>query len=97
MKRKLTRIGTLAVALAAVAGAVFVMVRRIGLSDRFDFGAGAYYYADIPEFEGIVEPALEAGSAAAPFPFWLAALLFLVWGALVYALWVRMDRPRNKK
>jgi hypothetical protein len=78
---------TWAVALAAVGGAIWVMVRRLGLNDNLDFGAGAYYYADIPEFDKV----LDTGHYAATTPLWLAILLFLLWGALMYALWKKME------
>ena len=40
---------------AVVLAAVLIMVRGLGLAPDYDFGAGAYYYADIPDFEGIYE------------------------------------------
>ena len=36
---------------AVVLVAVLIMVRGLGLAPDYDFGAGAYYYADIPDFE----------------------------------------------
>lgn len=90
-------IAALAVLLAAVGGAVYAMVHRLGLNDRLDFGAGAYYYADMPEFDRFTEPALNSAASASSFPLWLAILLFLAWGALMYALWIRLDRHENNK
>ena len=80
-------------AIAAAGGALWVMVRRLGLNDELDFGAGAYYYADIPEFDKV----LDTGSYASSLPLWLAVILFLAWGALMYVLWTRMDRPERKQ
>ena len=31
-----------------------MVLSRMGLASGYDFGAGAYYYADIPGFERIV-------------------------------------------
>ena len=42
---RVTAIVLVAVILGLV---VWIMLNRIGLSDSLDFGAGAYYYADIP-------------------------------------------------
>ena len=72
---------------------LWVMVRRLGLNDELDFGAGAYYYADIPEFDKV----LDTGSYVSTLPLWLAIVLFLAWGAAMYFLWTRMDRPKRKQ
>lgn len=79
---------TLVVGGAVLAAALYIMVRGIGLSDNLDFGAGAYYYADVPDFDKTLVP----GHFAAALPFWLYLLLFLAWGALMYALWKWLDR-----
>ena len=79
---------TLVVGGAVLAAALYIMVRGIGLSDKLDFGAGAYYYADIPEFDKTLSP----GRFTASLPFWVYVLLFLAWGALMYALWKWLDR-----
>ena len=34
----------------AIVTALYIMANGLGLIDSLDFGAGAYYYADIPEF-----------------------------------------------
>lgn len=68
------------------------MVRQLGLNDELDFGAGAYYYADIPEFDKV----LDTGSYVSSLPLGLAIVLFLLWGALMYALWKRMDRSHDQ-
>lgn len=66
------------------------MVNRLGLVEGFDFGAGAYYYADIPEEEYAKIDA--DGSFVSKVPVWVHILLFLVWGFLMYRLWCRIDR-----
>lgn len=66
------------------------MLRGLGLSPDYDFGAGAYYYADIPDFEKHVgEGAYQSG-----LPLWAAILIFLGWGALMYLLWIWIDRRK---
>ena len=82
------RITLLVVGGAIVCGAVYVMARRIGLNPELDFGAGAYYYADIPEYEKV----LDWDTYQAQLPFWVYVVLFLAWGFFIYRIWKRMDR-----
>ena len=90
-KRKTAaRIALLVVGGAILAAAVYIMVRRIGLNPDLDFGAGAYYYADIPEFE----KRLNWDTYQAQLPFWVYLVLFLAWGALMYWLWKLIDRRK---
>ena len=84
------RIALLVVGGAILAAAVYIMVRRIGLNPELDFGAGAYYYADIPEFE----KRLNWDTYQAQLPFWVYVVLFLAWGALMYWLWKVIDRRK---
>ena len=53
-----------------------------------DFGAGAYYYADIPDFEKYVS----GDNNPTSIPLIVYIGLFLAWGALMYALWKWIDR-----
>ena len=68
--------------------AIVIMARGAGLQEGLDFGAGSYYYADIPEFDRYT--AWDAFQAS--LPYWVYVLLFLAWGALMYLLWRRVDR-----
>lgn len=86
-KKKVFKVITIVVIVVTLIIAVFIMARGLGLVDGLDFGAGAYYYADIPGFEKYVRSdAYDSG-----LPLWLAVVLFLVWGALMYALWKWVD------
>lgn len=85
---KAARIVTAVLAGAAVLAALWIMVRGRGLVDTLDFGAGAYYYADIPDFERYQR--WDAFKAALPYGVY--ALLFLLWGLLMYLLWKWIDR-----
>ena len=90
-KRKTAaRIALLVVGGAILAAAVYIMARRIGLNPELDFGAGAYYYADLPEFE----KQLDWDTYQAQLPFWVYVVLFLAWGALMYWLWKVIDRRK---
>ena len=89
-RQKLFKVVTLVFGVAVLVCAVFLMVRGDGLQDSLDFGAGAYYYADIPEFQRFTDKA----SFSAGLPFWVYFLLFLVWGALMYLLWIWIDKRK---
>ena len=78
-----------ALAVVAILGcAVYIMANRLGLSPDYDFGAGAYYYADIPGFERLVRDDVYHTDV----PVWAHIVLFLGWGWLMYRLWVWIDR-----
>ncbi len=83
-----SRLAFLTVRALTLAAVVYIMVRRLGLNPELDFGAGAYYYADIPDFG----KQLDWDVYEAQLPFWLYLVLFLAWGALMYGLWKRIDR-----
>ena len=90
-KRKIVaRVAFLVVGVAALAAVVYIMVHRLGLNPDLDFGAGAYYYADIPDYEH----KLNWDVYEAQLPFWVYLVLFLAWGALMYWLWKKIDRRK---
>ncbi len=75
--------------IASVLGlAVYIMFNGLGLIEGLDFGAGAYYYADIPEFFKYVN----GDHFKSAFPMWIHVALFLVWGYLMYRLWCWLDK-----
>jgi len=67
---------------------VYIVVNNIGLIDSLDFGAGAYYYADIPDFERFVN----SNAYESPVSFLLIITLFLAWGFSMYKFWVYLER-----
>ena len=88
--RRAARVALLVVGGAILAAAVYIMIRRIGLNPDLDFGAGAYYYADIPDYQKVLDWDLYQ----ARLPVWVYVVLFLAWGALMYWLWTRIDRRK---
>ena len=78
--------------IASIALAAYIMINGLGLVDSLDFGAGAYYYADIPGFEKYVNGDAYASST----PMWVLIVLFLIWGAIMYRLWVWLDKKLLK-
>ena len=68
--------------------ALVIMIKGVGLQEGLDFGAGSYYYADIPDFEKY----LKWDAFTASLPFWVYVLLFVAWGVLMYLLWKFVDK-----
>ena len=85
---KIFKITTITVAIVTVAVAIFIMANGLGLIDSLDFGAGAYYYADIPNYEKIDNQAIYQASV----PRWTHIVLFLAWGWLMFRLWKWIDK-----
>lgn len=67
---------------------VYCMVNGLGLVDGLDFGAGAYFYADIPEFSKYVN----GDHFTSQFPMWIHIALFLIWGVIMFKFWVWLDK-----
>ena len=86
--KKIVKAATVLVTVAVLAVAVWIMLTGRGLSPDRDFGAGAYYYADIPDFEKY----LGGRSNPTAIPYIIYVLLFLAWGALMYFLWKWIDK-----
>ncbi len=86
--KKTAKILTLVVTGATILAALYIMANGLGLQDSLDFGAGAYYYADIPEFDKYTQ----STNFAARLPFWVYVVLFLSWGALMYKAWKWLDK-----
>lgn len=82
------KVAAIVVMAAILITALYIMINGMGLQDSLDFGAGSYYYADIPEFDRY----LRWDAFKASLPYWVYVLLFLLWGALMYRLWKWIDR-----
>lgn len=79
------------ISVITVLSAIYIMVNGLGLVDSLDFGAGAYYYADIPGFEKYVNGDAYSSST----PMWVLIVLFLIWGAIMYKAWVWLDNKHK--
>ena len=79
--------------IAAIAEAVHIMKNGFGLLEQLDFGAGAYYYADIPGFASLVNGSHYQSPVSMP----VLIILFLIWGFLMYRLWTWMESGTKKK
>ncbi|MBP5388743.1 MAG: hypothetical protein J6Y27_00140 [Bacteroidales bacterium] len=89
-KKTVYKVITALVAVVTLVLAVYIVANHLGLNPDYDFGAGAYYYADIPDFEKIIDTDVYE----AKLPYFVYVLLFLAWGALMYFLWKRIDRRK---
>ena len=87
-RKRIFRMVTVLMAVAVLGCAVYIMACRMGLSSGYDFGAGAYYYADIPGYENVIRDDVYHTDV----PVWVHIALFLAWGWLMYRLWVWIDR-----
>ena len=65
-----------------------VVIYGLGLVNGLDFGAGAYYYADIPQFGKYVN----GSHFHTQFPMWFHIALFLIWGGVMYKFWIWLDK-----
>jgi hypothetical protein len=89
-RKKLFKAVTALTVVAVLGCAVWIMAHRLGLAPEYDFGAGAYYYADIPGYENVVRD----DAYHTDIPVWIHIVLFLAWGWLMYRLWVWIDNRK---
>jgi hypothetical protein len=85
---KVKRIFGVVFIIAVLALVIYIMANGLGLIDSLDFGAGAYYYADIPQFSKYVN----GEHFKSEFPMWVHIALFLIWGAFMYKIWSWLEK-----
>ncbi len=89
-KRIIMRVITIAVVVITLVLALYIILTRRGVVPEYDFGAGAYYYADIPtEQYQEIDP---DGAYRTSVPEWVFYVLFLGWGWIMWRLWCRISR-----
>lgn len=86
--KKILKTTTIIVAAVTVIVAIYIMLNGLGLVDSLDFGAGAYYYADIPDYEKVDAD----GCFHTSVPRWIHFVLFFAWGYLMFQLWKWVER-----
>ncbi|MDD5912408.1 MAG: hypothetical protein PUC61_09865 [Bacteroidales bacterium] len=79
---------TVIMMVAVVVIAIDIMLNQKGLVEGYDFGVGAYYYVDVPDFEKIVDDK----AYKTEVPVWMHAVLFVAWGWLMWRLWLFIDK-----
>ena len=92
-KKILFRTVTIVMVATVLLCALWIMKNRMGLSDAHDFGAGAYYYADIPDFEKVIKD----DGYQTSIPKWIYFVLFFAWGWLMWRLWCWIDSRKDRK
>ena len=90
IKHKIVPTVTAIVAVTVIICAIFIAYRQMGIVEGYDFGAGAYYYADIPGFETLINDEVYSSQ----IPVWVHVILFFGWGWLMWRLWCRIDNRR---
>ena len=90
IKHKILPTVTAIVAVTVIICAIFIAYRQMGIVEGYDFGAGAYYYADIPGFETLINDEVYSSQ----IPVWVHVILFFGWGWLMWRLWCWIDRRR---
>lgn len=90
LKGRIMRVITIAVVVITLVLGLYIILNHKGLVAEYDFGAGAYYYADIPadEYQEI-DP---DGAYQTSVPKWVFYVLFLAWGWLMWRLWIRLSK-----
>ena len=88
---KASRVALIIIMAATLCAVIYIMSRGLGLNHDYDFGAGAYYYADIPADVPLPD---YTRAFEARLPHWVYYLLFFVWGALMFALWKWIDKKK---
>ena len=86
-KKILYKTVTVIMIVTVIVIAAYIMINRLGLIEGYDFGGGAYYYVDIPEFEKIVDE----DAFRTTVPVWVHVVLFIAWGWLMWRLWLWLD------
>ena len=86
-KNMLYKAVTVIMIVTVIVIAAYIMINRLGLIEGYDFGGGAYYYVDIPEFEKIVDE----DAFHTTVPVWVHVVLFIAWGWLMWRLWLWID------
>ena len=89
-KGRIFRVITIVVVVITLVLALYIILNHKGLVAEYDFGAGAYYYADSPadQYQEI-DP---DGAYHSSVPQWVYYVLFFGWGWLMWRLWCRISR-----
>ena len=66
-KFKVSKVVTILAVVAILVCAFWIMANKMGLASEYDFGAGAYYYTDIPGYEEIFKDDVYKTSV----PYWV--------------------------
>lgn len=82
MRKRIIGIGAVVIMNVVIVSDIVIMFTESGLSKKLDYGAGAYYYTDIPGFEQMFYTASYV-SGNENIYLWI---LFVLWGVLMIGL-----------
>lgn len=88
---KIFKVATILLIVTTLFFTLYIMIHGLGLQDDLDFGAGAYYYTDIPDFDKYTDKT----SIATELPYWIYMALSIAWGIVVYLLWKWIDKSKK--
>ena len=92
-KRNLFHIINYIVLALTIITSVYIMANGMGLVDSLDFGAGAYYYADIPEFSKYTDGTWYTS----PVSMQVLIALFIIWGIFMYKIWGWIEKKDDHR
>lgn len=88
---KIFKVATILLIVTTLFFTLYIMIHGLGLQDDLDFGAGAYYYTDIPDFDKYTDKT----SIATELPYWIYMAISIAWGIVVYLLWKWIDKSKK--
>lgn len=86
--KSIYKAATIVMIVATLCVALFIMANHMGLADNLDFGAGAYYYADIPDFDRILKNKDRTFDSI----YWICMAIFIIWGVIIYKIWEKVEK-----
>ncbi len=84
----LFKVATILLIVISIVMVVYIIINRLGLIESLDFGAGAYFYADIPDFEKYMDIDLSDGK----YSYISYLLLSIIWAIFVFFIWLKIDK-----
>lgn len=89
-ERRVNRIvkACLVLLILTVGFGIYAMKHHLGFIDGLNFGAGQYYYTDIPGWQKYFTET----HYQSPVSMWILIVLFFAWGALMFKAWTWLER-----
>ena len=87
-KRFIYKVITLTVIVITFVLSIYIIINQLGIVDKYDFGAGAYYYTDIPDYDKIIKDGENVSSINKSIYY----ILFICWGWLMWKIWIWVDK-----
>lgn len=72
----------------AIIGTAYIMKNGVGIIPGVNVGSGQYYFTDLPNWKNY----FINDNYVSPVGIPLLTFLFVVWGVLMFKLWVWLDK-----